>query len=236
MTVNKIKVSPAKKRKTRVPIAPAVALKHFALQVLLDSKLSFDDCTVVVETIRGVKTNLYSFDNDVIVEDLMIRLKDLIGSFEGRRGRMKVAYVTLASMKGAEQMQVVATALASALNSKEFRKAKVKEQRELKAALSNLNQEVLLDTQYSKFRPLRNKGTAKEYRPRDRNQFDRPKSLRKPRLFQPLVMPRGPNAILPKDPNAKPKKPTLDPYKEADIIVPSDLSAWQLRLLINALS
>lgn len=223
-------------KKTKVSISAVNVLTPFALQILLDSDLSLDDCGVVVENIHGVKTNLYSFGTDKIVEDLMTRLRDLIESFKDRRGKMKVAYVTLASLTGAEQMEAVVTALANALNSKEFRKAKVKEQHEIKAALSHVNRVVLSKTQDSQFQPLRNKGTAKEYRPRDRNEFDRPRSARKLKKFQPIVQPRGRNAILPKDPNAEPKKPTLDSYKDTDVIVPSDLSAWQLRLLIKTLS
>jgi hypothetical protein len=235
VSTTKTKVSPAKKRKSRAPLTPVVARTHFALQILLDSDLSFDDCAVVVETIRGVKTNLYSFGNDEIVEDLMIRLRDLIESFKGRRGRMKVAYVTLASLSGADQMEAVATALACALNSKEFRKAKVKEQRESRAALSDANRQILDKTQYSAFRPLRNKGTNKEYRPRDRNEFDQPRQARTKRMFTPLELPREQQLLL--GPEQRPiTRPTLDSYKETDIIVPSDLSAWQLRLLIKTLS
>ncbi len=224
MSTQKLKVSPA----------PLTALTPFALQILLDSDLSLTDCGVVVETIRGVKTNLYSFRTDKLVEDFMTRLRDLIESFKGRRGKLKIAYVTLASLNGAEQLEVLVTALANALNSKEFRKAKVKEQQEIKAALNDANREILSKTQYSKFRPLRNKGTAKEYCPRDRNELDQPRSTRRPNKFKPLELPREQQLLHGRV--AAPTRPTLDSYKVTDIIVPSDLSAWQLRLLIKTLS
>ncbi len=225
MSNNKIKVS----------TGPVNSLTPFALQILLDSDLSLDDCGIVVENICGVKTNLYSFGTDTIVEDLMTRLRDLIESFKDRRGKMKIAYVTLASLNGAEQMEAVVTALASALNSNEFRKANIKERREIKAALDDTNRKVLDKTQYSAFRPLRNKGTVKEYRPRDRNELDQPRQAGTKRMFTPLEPPREQQLLL--EPERRPiAKPTLDSYKETDIIVPSDLSAWQLRLLIKTLS
>lgn len=233
MSTNKSKVSPAKE--TEIPPTPVGTLAPFALQILLDSDLSLDSCGIDVASIRGVKTNLYSFGNDKIVEDLMARLRDLIGSFKDRRGKMKVAYVTLANLDGADQMEAVVAALVCALNSKEFRKAKIKEQRERKAALSDTNRQVLDKTQYSQFRPLRNKGTAKEYRPRNRNLFDQPRQARSKKMFTPLPPPRGQQLLVP--PEQRPaERITLDSYKETDIIVPSDLSAWQLRLLIKTLS
>ena len=235
MTDQKTKVPPAKKRRTPVPVTAVNALTPFAVQVLLDSKVTLDKCGVVVETIRGVKINLYSFGTDKVVEDLIDRLRDLVESFKGRRGRMKVTYVTLASLSAAEQMEAVVTVLVTALNSKEFRKAKAKEQREARAELSNLNREVLSSTEYSQFRPLRNKGTAKEYRPRDRNAFDQPKQTGRKRMFRPLEPPPEQQLLLGSKEYST-ARPKLDPYKETDIVVPSDLSAWQLRLLIKTLS
>jgi hypothetical protein len=75
MSITKIKVPPATKTKTA--LSPVNVLTPFALQILLDSDLSLDTCGVVVESIRGAKTNLYSFGTDEIVEDLMTRLRNM---------------------------------------------------------------------------------------------------------------------------------------------------------------
>ena len=224
------------KKRVRISPTPLEAVSHFALQILFNSDLSLDDCDVVVEVIRGVKTNLYSFRTDDTVEDLMTRLRDLIESFDGRRGRMKIAYTTLARLTGAEQLEIILTALIQALNSRGFRKATVKERRQSKAALSDTNREVLAKTQYSQFRPLRNKGTVREHRPRDHNEFDQPRSARKPKKFRPLELPPEQQRLQEPEQGAATPRPTLDSFKETDIIVPSDLSAWQLRLLIKTLS
>lgn len=220
--------------KQKVSPSPLAAVTPFALQILLDSDLSLDDCGVVIETIRGVKTNLYSFPTDKIVEDLMARLRGVIESFKERRGKMRIAYVTLARLSGAEQLETIVTALTYALNSSAFRKAKIKERQEIRAALSDANRDVLSKTQYSKFASLRNAGTAKEYRPRKRNVFDQPRSTRPLKKFRPLELPS--EQLLISGKVAVPARPTLDPHYEKDVIVPSDLSAWQLRLLIKALS
>lgn len=227
-------------KKSRVSTAAADPLTPFAIQILLDSDVSLDDCGVYAENVRGVTTNLYSFPSDRVVEDLVTRLRDWIESFRARRGKMRAAYVSLASHDGAQQLELIVTALIHALNSREFRAAKLRERRDVRAALKEANRAVISKTEVSAFKPLRNAGTAKEYRPRKQTVFDGPRAVRTLRKFKPLEPPPE-QQLLERakgttGETGEPRKPTLDPYRETDIIIPSELSAWQRRLLIKVLS